>query len=226
MMRGEEAFLPSRSAKPDPGRLARQISKEAESRELADNPNRLTTPFDIQNYLEKTGRGQLCQDIMGYDKFKVDEIILDDLAKASENETARVRRLRNLALTNLPEQWAPVPQIPIDQAEALIQKKLTEVNLEARSKTKTSDDTETEDVTREWTQLLKILRRGPGEEITLDEFALRFLEEETRRLHKMMTEEKTAGNKTRLRRIEDLNKIRQGLYWRYLHPETKQDDRR
>lgn len=223
MMRERGSFLPSRSDEPDPGRLARQISKEAESRELSNNPNRLTTPFDIQNYLEKTGRGRLCRDIAQYDKSKVDDALLDDLARVAGDEPARVKRLRNLALTNLPKDWMPAPQIPIDQANILIQKRLTDINLEARSKVRASDDTETENATKLWMQLQKILNRGSKPEATdVDEAALRFLEEEVRKLHKMMTQEKTEGNKTRLKNIYDLNQIRQTIYWRYLHPETKQ----
>lgn len=223
MRREGRDLFSSGSAETSPGSLARHISKENEARELTENPNRLTTPFDIQNYLEKTGRGELCRDIAQYDKLRVDEALLDDLARAAGGEPARVKRLRNLALTNLPKEWMPAPQIPIDQIKTLIQKKLTDINLEARSKVRASDDTETEDAAKLWIQLQKILnRRSTPGATDVDEAALRFLEEKVRDLHKMMTGEKTGGDKARLRHIHDLNKIRQAIYWRSLHPETRQ----
>jgi len=201
----------------DPGHLARQIAKENERRELENNPNRLTTPLDLQTYLEKTGRGNLCQDVSNYDKHPVDEAILDDISKT--NEPARLKRLRNLALTNLPDSWMPAPDYSMEEVKALLQKKLTQANREGWSKT---PDEDAKPDAALWTNLLKILARGSSpKDIPGDERALRFLEEETNKLYGLMNDEKTEGDKTRLAGIDALNMVREAVYWRYLHPKSE-----
>ena len=198
---------------PDPRLYARQIAKENERRDLENNPNRLTSPLDLQTYLEKTNRGGLCRDISDYDKHLVDEALLNDLAKT--DEPSRVKRLRNLSLTNLPETWMPKPDYPIEKVKSSIQRKLTESNRESWSK---PSDEKMDNDNAYWTQLLKIISRGPSkEESVMDERALRFLEEKTDDLYGLMDEERPEGNRTRRASIDNLNLIRQAIYWRYLH---------
>lgn len=201
----------------DPGRLARQIAKDNETREISNNPNRLTTPLDLQTYLEKTGRENLCRNILNYDKSPVDQAILEDISKT--NDPARLQRLRNLALTNLPDAWMPVPDYSMEEVKALIQKKLTQTNRENWSKAPDEDGKPDADF---WARLLKILAQGPSkEEKQSDEMSLKFIESATSGLYGMMSEENTAGNKARQNSINNLNKIRQAVYWRYLHPKSE-----
>jgi hypothetical protein len=197
--------------------LARRIAKDKERNELENNPDRQTTPFDLQNYFEKTKRGKLCRDVSEYDKHRADQALLEDLALTKNDEVARLKRLRNLSLTNLPKAWAPIPDYSLDEINGLIQKKLTEINRENWNRTpeEPRDDTNS----KNWIQLLKILSRGPSvDEKMADESALRFLEGEVRNLYGFLAEEETEGNEARLGSIDKLNKIRLAAYWRYLHP--------
>ncbi|MHB8831467.1 MAG: hypothetical protein ACYC44_05140 [Patescibacteria group bacterium] len=209
----------------NPFRHVEQAKKEearrAEAHRLADHK----TVFDVQDYFKSTGRPELCRDIATFDKAKVDAALLDDLAEAESKEQAKlIRELRALSLAAAKRE-NPKPEVTIKQIKGLIMKELTDANTEIIARKAAGDETENESSEfKHWSRLMAMVsrREDSPEQTALDEPAIRFLEGELTHAYGLFEAYRQKGSKFRPQEMLDrLKKIREAVYWRYLHPDIK-----
>ncbi|MDD5726438.1 MAG: hypothetical protein PHC53_03450 [Patescibacteria group bacterium] len=214
-----------RAAPLNPFRYVEQAQKEAarqaEALRLAD----VKTVFDVKEYFKSTGRPELCPDIATFDKAKVDMALLDDLAEAeSKEQTQLIRELRAMSFTAAKRE-NPRPEVTVKQVKELIMKELADTNTEIIARKAAGDDIENESTEfKNWSRLMGMVarREDSPEQTALDEPAIRFLEGELTHAYGLFEAYRQKGSKFRPQEMLDrLKKIREAVYWRFLHPDIK-----
>ena len=158
-----------------------------------DREKEIYVTTDVSAYLEDTGRKELCENIFTCDKWKVEPVLLEELAH--EQDDTKRNKLRGLirAVSNFPPDRRP------------IEEQLKEVEMDTRL----HDD--------DWEEIEEAVR---GSEIgDAIEYAVSLIEPRYQRLIALWKSLDEGVAKDGIRKqIDELRPIRDNLYMRRVHP--------